>query len=280
MIDDLRIRNYSPRTIETYVERVAAFAKHFGRSPELLGEEHIRDYQLYLLDTKRASWAAFNQTVCALRFLYNSTLRKGWVVKHLRYPKQPKRLPVVLSPEEVGALLEAPKCLKHRAILSTLYATGIRVSELCHLQVKDIDSKNNVIHVEQGKGAKDRLVLLSRELLKLLREYWLESQPKTWLFAGSDPSKPMDPTSVQRLCKRAAQIAGISKRVYPHLVRHSFATHLLARGVDLRRIQMLLGHGSMKTTSTYLHVSAETLRETVSLLDLLKQKKPGKHHSS
>lgn len=276
MIDDLRIRNYSPRTIETYVERVVAFALHFGKSPELLGQEHIREYQRYLLDTKRASWAVFNQTVCALRYLYNSTLRKGWVVRHLRFPKPERRLPVVLSVQEVTALLAAPKNLKHRAILSTLYATGARVSELCHLRVQGIDSKRMVIRVEQGKGAKDRLVMLSVELLKLLREYWLESRPQTWLFPGRDPAKPMDVSAIQRLCKQAGQLAGISKRVHPHLVRHSFATHLLERGVDLRRIQMLLGHGSLKTTSLYLHVSAEALRQTVSPLDLLKQKKPRK----
>ena len=241
MIDDLRLRNYSPRTVETYVERVAAFAKHFGKSPEVLGEEHIREYQLFLLDTKRASWAMFNQTVCALRFLYNSTLRKGWVVEHLRYPKQPKRLPVILSPEEIAALLEAPKCLKHRAILSTLYATGVRLSEMCHLRVQDIDSKNMVVRVEQGKGAKDRLVMLSPELLKLLREYWLESRPKTWLFPGRDPSRPMDEASIQRLSKCAAHIAGISKRVHPHLVRHSFATHLLESALIFARSRFCLG---------------------------------------
>jgi site-specific recombinase XerD len=269
MIEDLTIRNYSPHTIRAYVERVAAFATYFGKSPEVLGPEDIRAYQVFLVEEKKASWAHFNQTVCALRFLYNKTLGKGWVVEHLEYPRGQKRLPTVLNKVEVMQLLSALKNRKHRAILSTLYGTGIRVSELTRLRIIDIDSQRMVIHVRQGKGAKDRIVMLSPRLLELLREYWKEYRPKEWLFPGPDPHAPITVTSVQGICRQAAELAGISKHVHPHTLRHSFATHLLESGVDLRRIQVLLGHGNLKTTSVYLHVAAEVVQSTPSPLDLL-----------
>lgn len=272
MTEDLRIRNYSPHTIKAYVQCVASFAMHFGKSPDLLGPEDIRAYQVFLVEKKKASWALFNQTVCALRFFYNTTLGRGWVVEHLEYPRGQKRLPTVLSMLEVTELLEAVKSLKHRAILSTLYGTGIRVSELCALRVSDIDSQRMVIHVRQGKGSKDRIVMLSPRLLKLLREYWREYRPKEWLFPGRDPGVPISAASVQQVCKRAAELAGISKHVHPHTLRHSFATHLLENGVDLRRIQLLLGHGNLKTTSVYLHVAADVVQSTPSPLDLLEAK--------
>ena len=272
MIEDLKIRNYSPRTIKAYVHCVAAFAKYFGKSPDILGPEHIREYQVFLVEKKKASWALFNQTVCALRFFYNSTLGKGWVVEHLRHPRGQQKLPTVLSLPEVKRLLDVVKSLKHRAILSSLYAAGLRVSEVCALRVRDIDSDRMVIHLRLAKGAKDRIVMLSPRLLGLLREYWKECRPKEWLFPGQDLTVPMQENSVRRLCKRAAQKAGISKDVHPHTLRHCFATHLLERGVDLRRIQLLLGHRSLKTTSVYLHVAADVVQTTPSPLDFLEPK--------
>ncbi len=214
----------------------------------------------------------FNQTVCGLRFLYSKTLGKGWVVEHVHHPRGQKKLPTVLSVLEARQLLGVVTNLKHRAILSTLYGTGIRLSELCTLRVSDIDSQRMVIHVRLGKGAKDRLVMLSPRLLDLLRKYWKEGRPKGWLFPGRAPAGSISPAAVQRLCKRSAQLAGISKDVHPHTLRHSFATHLLESGIDLRRIQFLLGHGSLKTTSVYLHVAAEVVQTTPSPLDLLETK--------
>jgi site-specific recombinase XerD len=274
MIEDLRIRNYSPRTIEAYVGCVAAFAKHFKKSPELLGPEEIREYQVFLVEVKKASWSLFNQSVCALRFFYNQTLKKDWVVEQLRFARGQKKLPAVLNQDEVARLLDAAGSLKSRAILSTLYGTGLRLGELCRLRAEDIDSRRMVIHVRQGKGAKDRFVVLSGRLLGLLREYWKEYRPRQWLFPGKSSARQLDPSRIQRLCKEAALRARIAKRVHPHLLRHSFATHLLESGCDLRRIQMLLGHGSLTTTSVYLHVAVKALQSTPSPLDLLEKTTP------
>ena len=269
MSDDLRLRNYSDRTMKAYLRCIANFARHFGKSPDQLGPADIREYQLYLVKQRQCSWAVFNQTVCALRFFYSTTLGCKEMVQEIPYPRFEKRLPVVLSQTEVAALLLAVKNLKHRAILTTIYATGLRVSELTNLLATDIDSTRMVVQVRQGKGRKDRFVMLSPNLLTLLRQYWKAYQPTHWLFPGHNPSRAINDATVYRICQRAAQAAKLSKSVSPHTLRHSFATHLLEAGTDLRTIQLLLGHRNLKTTSFYLHISNLALRSTTSPLDLL-----------
>jgi len=270
MIEDLRIRNYSPRTISEYVRRVAAFAKHFGASPEVLGPEHIRTYQVHLIEKARVSWSVFNQTVCALRFLYLTTLGKDWAVTHIPFPKQPKKLPVVLSPQEVGKVLREVKDLKHRTILETMYAAGLRIAEAMQLRVGDIDSQRMMLRIEQAKGKKDRYVPLSPTLLSRLREYWKVYRPGQWLFPGSTAKRPLSLTVVQRAISSAGKKAGISKRVKSHTLRHSFATHLLEVGCDLRTIQIVLGHHNLNTTAIYLHVATTALQDGGGANDLLK----------
>ena len=191
MIEDLRIRNYSLRTIETYVSRVAAFAQHFGRSPADLEVEHIREYKKYLVETKHASWAMFNQTVCALKFLYKTTLGRADTIEHIPFGHRPQKLPVVLSRQEVQQLLAQVPCLKHRAILMTLYGAGLRLSEALGLRVEDVDSQRQVLRIRQGKGQKDRYVSLSPTLLTQLQEYWKEYRPRTWLFPGATAERPL-----------------------------------------------------------------------------------------
>jgi site-specific recombinase XerD len=269
MIEDLRIRNYSPKTIEIYIYCVARFAQHFGKSPKHLGAEQIREYQIYLVETKKVSWAWFNQSVCALRFLYGVTLGKSWSVDHIPFPKQEKKLPIVLSVEEVKAFLQGIHNHKHRTILTTLYASGLRISEALALHISDIDSSRSVIRVEQGKGRKDRYTVLTPTLLNILRHYWRAYQPTSWLFPGRVLDRPLGASSVQRSCAKARIACGIRKPVTPHTMRHSFATHLLEGGTDLRTIQLLLGHRSLNSTSVYLHVVAGALQTSEKPIDLL-----------
>jgi len=267
MREDLQLRNYSDHTIRAYLRCVAAFARHFHTAPDRLGPEHVRAYQLYLVQQKKVAWATFNQTVCALRFFYHTTLGVSWMIEHIPYPRRQKKLPTVLSRAQVAALLMAPRNLKHRAILATLYAAGLRVSELCALQVPDIESQRMVIRIRQGKGQRDRLVMLSPRLLQLLRQYWKRSQPPLWLFPGREPTAPITHASVRHLCRHAGELAQLPHPIFPHILRHSFATHLLEDGVDLRRLQLLLGHRRLDTTSLYLHVASSTLQTTPSPLD-------------
>ena len=256
MIADLRIRNYSPRTIECYTRCVAAFARHFGQSPADLRSEHIRRYQTYLVETKQVSWSAFNQAVCALRFLYSTTLGRPGLVEDIPFPRQPRRLPVVLSPGELARFFAAIPNLKHRTVLMTMYAAGLRLLEALHLRVADVDSARQCLRIEQGKGQKDRYTLLPPTLLVQLRTYWKASRPPaTWLFPGQRADTPLHPTAIQRQCGPAAQRAGLAKRVTTHTMRHCFATHLLEAGTDLRTIQQLLGHRSLQTSAVYLHVA-------------------------
>jgi site-specific recombinase XerD len=259
MLEDMQIRNYSPHTIEGYLRYVGQFAKHFGISPDQLGPEHIRSYQLHLLQ-KQVSKSIFIQTVCGLRFLYEITLHRPWMVEYIPYPRKPKTLPIILSRDEVGALIQAPRHFKHRVILATLYTTGLRVAELCELKGTDIDSGRMVINVRQGKGKRDRQVGLSSDLLPLLRQYWKLYGLESWLFPGHRVSEPMTSAGVQWICQKAAQAAQIKKAVYPHLLRHSFATHLLEAGMDLRSIQLLLGHATLRSTSVYLHIANPALQ--------------------
>jgi len=270
MSDDLRLRNRSLRTINTYLACVAHFARHFGKSPALLGPEEIRQYQVYLVEQRRVSWSYFNQVVCALRFLYRHTLGRDWVVAHIPFPRQPKKLPVVLSQDEVIRLFDAVRSLKQRAILMTAYASGLRLAEVTHLQVSDIDSQRMVIRVRQGKGQKDRYVMLSRKLLAVLRLYWRAERPTTWLFPSKGKQdQPINHSVVQRACHQAGIDAGLRKPVTVRALRHSFATHLLEAGTNIRIIQTLLGHSHVSTTQRYTYVSNKTVRATESPLELL-----------
>jgi integrase/recombinase XerD len=267
-IDDLRLRNYARRTIETYVSQVVAFARHFGRSPDLLGPNEVRVYQLHLLE-RRVSWSTFNQAVCALRFFYGTTLGRPEQLPFIPYGKRPKTLPSVLSPDEVLRLLNAAQPGRDRLFLQVAYGCGLRLSELTHVRVGDIDSARMILHVRQGKGAKDRLVPLAPRLLEELRAYWRMYRPHAWLFPGHQPNQPISGGNVQRRFGLARKQASLSKRCSMHTLRHSYATHLLEAGVDLVTLKALLGHTSLETTAHYLHLSTRRLQQTPSLLDLL-----------
>ena len=268
-LEDLRLRNYSPRTLKTYVECVSHFARYFKRSPEELGPEHIRQYQLYLVEEKKCSWSRYNQTVCALRFLYGKTLGRDWAITHIPFPRKHKKLPVVLSREEAAQFLAAIESLKYRTILSLCYGAGLRINEALNLEVGDIDSSRMMIRVRQAKGNKDRYVMLSPKLLELLRKYWKAKRPGIWLFPRRGKDEHLTASTVQRACKRARRDSGLSKAVTPHTLRHSFASHLLEAGADLRTIQLLLGHNNIQTTTVYTHVSQKSVLATVSPFDLL-----------
>jgi integrase/recombinase XerD len=269
MIQDLRIRNYSPRTIRTYIYCVAKFAKHFGRSPEHLGPKQIREYQRHMVETKKTSWTTFNQTVCALRFLYRVTLGRSNMVEHIPFPRQEKRLPVVLSIEEVFRVLNEISNLKHRTVLMVMYATGLRLSEALALTIDDIDDQRALIRVEQGKGKKDRYVDLTPTLHQALRDYYAACRPKSLLFPGKIPGKPMHPTAIQKATHIARLKANISKPVKTHTMRHCFATHLLESGTNLRTIQVALGHASLSTTAVYLHIASRAKQTRMVPVDLL-----------
>lgn len=268
LVDDLRVRNYSPRTIEAYVAGVVRFAKHFGRSPDLLGPEDVRTFQLHLIERK-VSWSTFNQVVCALRFFFGTTLGRSDYLPLLAYGKKPRKLPCVLSAEEVARLLEAARPGRDRVMLQTAYACGLRLGELLHLQVRDIDSSRMLVHVRQGKGGKDRLVPLSPQLLQELRDYWRCYRPQRWLFPNAAKQVPLCAGTVQRWLKRMVVQARLSKPATMHTLRHSFATHLLEAGVDVLTVQKILGHRSLTTTMRYLHLRDDRLRLVPSLLALL-----------
>jgi site-specific recombinase XerD len=266
MLEDMRIRNLAANTQQAYLLQVSLFARHFGRSPEQLGLEDVRAYQVHLVE-KRVSASTLALTVAALRFLYHVTL--GWenAIEEIPSPKRDRKLPVVLTPDEVATLLNAVENPKHRAILMTAYATGLRPAEVCSLRVSDVDSKRMVIRVEQGKGHRDRYVMLSSELLQVLRTYWKSERPKTWLFPGGVAGKHINTRSVYSVCLKAGMRAGLPKRVSMRTLRHSFATHALEAGANIRAIQVLLGHRSITTTSRYTHVTPEALRSVPSPLE-------------
>jgi site-specific recombinase XerD len=268
MIEDLQVRNYSPKTIEAYVSGVARFAQHFGKSPHKLGPDEIRAFQVHLV-RQQVSWARFNQTVCALRFLYKHTLGKDWMIEHIPFPRRERKLPQILSRQEVAALLAAAGNLKHRTILTSMQSTGMRVSEALNLRIPDIDSPRMQLRIRMGKGKKDRSVPLAETSLQALRCYWKACRPRPWLFPGKDPDRPLTAGSVQKACRWARLKAGIAKPVTTHTMRHCFATHLLEAGTDLKTIQYLLGHRSLNTTSIYLHVAAHSPQLTRSAQDLL-----------
>jgi integrase/recombinase XerD len=250
------------------VAGVARFAKHFNRPPDQLGPDDVRAFQLELL-RRHVSWSLFNQTVCALRFFFSTTLGRPEVLPLIPYGKKPKTVPCVLSPEEVLRFIEAAPSCRDRMLLQTAYACGLRVLELLHLRVTDIDSARMVVIVRQGKGRKDRLVPLAPRLLAELRRYWLRQRPKTWLFPGRRPDQPLTASNVQRRCQRLVAQLGFTKHVTPHTLRHSFATHMLEAGVDLLTLQAILGHSHLQTTALYLHVGTRRLQQLPSLLDRL-----------
>jgi site-specific recombinase XerD len=272
-IQELERRNYSAATKEAYIRAIEEFARYFHRPPDQLGPEHIREFQAYLFRTRKLAPNTVNQHLAALRFFYVKTLNRSWNAAETPYPKKVIRLPVILSQEEVARLIDSALTPFHRVILMTLYATGIRRAELVRLKISDVDSERMVVRVRGGKGRKDREVMLSPVLLESLREHWRQHKPKEWLFPGRTDHKgdfPINSKVVWLACHEAAKRAGLEKKVYPHILRHCFATHLLEAGTDLRRIQMLLGHSDLEETTIYLHVSRLHLTTTASPLDSLK----------
>ena len=267
MLADLRVRNYAERTQAIYIARVAEMARYFGRSPDELSHEDLRGYLRYLKEEREVSRTWFVQVIAALRFLYGMTLDQPTMVPHLPYPRRKRRQPVVLSREEVARLLKAIRNMKHRTVAMTLYGAGLRLSEALGLELEDIDSDRMVITVRHGKGDRDRQVILSTVLLEALRTYWRAYRPWHCLFPGQDAAHPLVGRTVQRAVKAAGRHAGIAKPVTPHVLRHTFATHLLESGTDLRMIQTLLGHRSLRTTAIYTHVATEWLRSVRSPLD-------------
>jgi len=269
MLEDLQIRNCSPITIRIYLHAMAEFAQHFGKPPDQLGAEHIRLYQLFLIKEKKVSLSTYIQVICALRFFYTHTLNQKISIERIPFPRGERKLPLILSREEVKALLEAPHNLRHRTLLAIMYGCGLRVAEVAQLKVSDIDPGRNVLWVRHGKGRKDRQTLLPPKLLELLRCYWRSQRPTDWLFPGADATQPLSSKAIFLACRKAAQQAGISKPVHPHLLRHAFATHLLEAGVNLRTIQILLGHANLETTARYLRVADVAIRSTPSPLESL-----------
>ena len=271
MVKDMRIRGFSPGTQEVYLNCVKNFVKYYGRSPDQLGLEHIKQYQWYLTSERKLSYSYFNQCVAALRFFYMVTLEKDLDIKRIPYKKREKKLPEVLSKKEVCAILKALDNIKHRALLMTIYACGLRPLEVARLRPADIDSQRMVVHIKHGKGRKDRYVMLSGRLLSTLREYWQATSPKPrhWLFPGQDIRKHLTRSSVQKIFARAKQKACITKKVSVRTLRHSFATHLLEAGVGIRVIQRLLGHRSLNSTAVYTHVASNFITQAASPLDTL-----------
>ena len=252
MADDMRLRNFSPKTIDAYTYHVGRFAEFLGHSPEQATAEDVRSFQLHLIEVRKVGWSSFNQAVCGLRFLFRTTYPRDWAVSMVPFGRKPKTLPAVLSGEEVTSLLSCVKSLKHRTFLLTLYAAGLRLSEAAALTIADIDSQRMQLRVASGKGAKERLVPLSPRLLEALRHYWREVRSPHYLFPGKTFEVSLSSTTIQKTCKAAVQQAGIRKTVTPHTLRHSYATGLLEAGVDLLTISRLLGHRSFSTTMIYL----------------------------
>jgi len=268
MIDDMTLRNLSPATQRSYLHAVTKFSRHLGCPPDRLGLEDVRAFQVHLV-SQGISWPAMNQIVCALRFFFGVTLDRAEIPERIVYARTPRKLPSILSADEVVRFLEAVPSLKTRVALTTAYAAGLRASEAVSLQVADIDSRRMVLQVRHGKGAKDRTVMLSVALLAILRSYWRLARPTPWLFPGRSPDKPIDVQVLHAACRSATKAAGLTKRVSVHTLRHSFATHLLESGTDIRIIQVLLGHSNLSTTARYTHVANTTIAMTQSPLDRL-----------
>jgi site-specific recombinase XerD len=276
MIEDMSIRKLAPKTQHDYVQRVKDFAAFLGRSPDIAKPEDVRRFRLHLA-SRGAGTPKINATVSALRFFFNMTLDRPDLAKHLSFMHEPRKVPVILSPEEVARFLEAAPGIKYKAALSVAYGAGLRVSEVVALKVSDIDSKRMMLRVEQGKGRKDRHAMLSPVLLALLRDWYRIARPQGWLFPGRDPAKAMTTRQLTRACHAAAEMAEMTKRVTPHTLRHSFATHLLEQNIDIRVIQVLLGHAKLETTALYTRVATNTIREVTSPLDRLTPLMPKKN---
>jgi len=268
MIDDMTARRLSEATQKDYVRNVRNFTAFLGRSPDTATSDDLRRFQLHMAQQQVSPWS-INAAIAALRFFFTVTLERADLVRPLRIVNEPRKAPVVLSQEEVARLLEAAPGLKYKAALSVAYGAGLRVSEVANLKVSDIDSERMTLRVEQGKGQRDRYVMLSPQLLELLRDWWRASRPQVWLFPGQNPINPMTPRQLNRAVHAAKDLAGISKRVSPHTLRHSFATHLLEQGVDIRVIQVLLGHAKLETTALYTRVAVNTVRDIKSPLERL-----------
>jgi len=277
MIEDMTIRKFAPKTQHDYVQRVKNFATFLGRSPDTASFEDVRRYQLHLASSG-VGVPTINQTVSTLRFFFKVTLRRHEIIEHTHVVHEPRKLPVVLSVEEVARLLDAAPGLKYKAALSVAYGAGLRANEVVSLKIPDIDSRRMIIRVERGKGGKDRNVMLSPSLLALLRAWWKAGHPQGWLFPGRDPAQPMTTRQLNRACHAAAGVAEINKRVSLHTLRHSFATHLLEQNIDVRVIQVLLGHAKLDTTALYTRVATKTISEVMSPLEhiaiKLKQARP------
>jgi site-specific recombinase XerD len=266
MIEDMTIRKLAPKTQQGYIRTVKDFAAFLGRSPDTASFEDVRRFQLHLV-TNGAHISILNHAVAALRFFFRITLKRSDIIDHTHFVHEPRKLPVVLSPEEVARLLNAAAGLKYKAALSVAYGAGLRAAEVISLKVSDIDSKRMIIRVEQGKGHKDRNVMLSPHLLNLLRAWWRAARPQGWLFPGRNPVQPMTTRQLNRACHAAAEAAGIEKNVSPHTLRHSFATHLLEQNIDVRVIQVLLGHAKLDSTALYTRVATKTIQQVMSPLE-------------
>ena len=272
MTEDMQVRNLSRQTQASYVLQVSQFARYFNKSPAVLGPEEIRSYQIYLTNQKKLEASSIKVAVAALRFLYRVTLKRPWDFGEIvPSPKAPRTLPIILSPDEVVQFLGCIPNIKHRTILTACYAAGLRITEAVHLKPAAIDRQRMVIRIEQGKGRKDRYVMLSPKLLEVLSDYWWAVRPKVWLFPGDIPGQPITRHSVEKVCQAAHRRSGLSKPVTPHSLRHAFAVHLLESGADLRTIQLLLGHSSLNTTARYLRIATSKVCATTSPLDLLPQ---------
>ena len=268
MIEDMTARRFKEKVQKDYVRHVRTFTEFLGRSPDTATSEDLRRFQLHMAQQQIGA-PTINSAIAALRFFFTETLERPDLVRPLRLVNEPRRAPVVLSPEEVARLLQAAPGLKYKAALSVAYGAGLRVSEVANLKVSDIDSGRMMLRVEQGKGQRDREVMLSPQLLQLLREWWKAARPQVWLFPGQNPINPVTARQLNRAVTAAKDLAGISKRVSPHTLRHSFATHLLEQGVDIRVIQVLLGHAKLETTALYTRVAVSTVRDIKSPLDRL-----------
>ncbi len=266
MIEDMTMRKLAPKTQQHYIQIIKNLAVFLGRSPDTASFEDIRRFQLHVA-ASGVGVGVINRTASALRFFFRVTLGRYAIVEHTHFIHEPRKLPVVLSPEEVARLLKAAPGLKYKAALSVAYGAGLRAAEVVALKVEDIDSKRMVIRVEQGKGRKDRNVMLSPHLLELLRAWWKAARPQGWLFPGRDPVQPMTTRQLNRACHAAAHLAEINKRVSLHTLRHSFATHLLEQNIDIRVIQVLLGHAKLDSTALYTRVATKTIREVMSPLE-------------
>ncbi len=268
MLDDMNVRRFTPETQREYIRAVKRLAAYLGRSPDTATPEELRTFQLHLTE-RGVRPPTVNTTVTALRFFFKVTLDRPETTRRLVFVYEPRKLPRVLSPEEVLRLLEAAVSPKHKAALSVAYGAGLRAMEVVALKTSDIDSKRMMLRVEQGKGRKDRFAMLSPRLLELLRDWWRIARPPVWMFPGRDPIKPMTTRQFNRACHMAAELAGLPKWIAPHTLRHSFATHLLEQNIDIRVIQVLLGHAKLDTTARYTQVATNIIREVMSPLDRL-----------